>query len=119
MKDFYIPEGITDDFCYVVPGNGYYDLYNTNYLNSNQTYTYYRFYNSVDNDMYQTLTRTTGSYYGQELNAIQIEPKHNYIYRNDYKDIVVTSAVLIIGLVVLLNIITSMIKKGGVLSGLL
>lgn len=118
MKSFYIPKGITDDYCYIVPGNGYFDVYNTNYLNSNQTYTYYRFYNSVDSDMYQELSRTTG-YTGTSLNAIQVVPQHNYFYRQDYKDIVVTAAVLIIGIVVLVNIITSIIKKGGVLSGLL
>lgn len=118
MKNFYIPEGITDDFCYVVPGNGYYDLYNTNYLNSNTNYTYYRFYNSVDSDMYQVFNRSTGNYYGQELNAIQIQPKHNYIYRKDYPQILQSVFILTIGFILLINIFTSIIKKGGVLSGL-
>lgn len=93
-------------------------MYNTDFLNSNSNYTFYRFYNSVDVDMYQVMTRDTG-YYGGTLNAIQIQPQHNYIYRNDYDKILSSSFILIIGFVILVNIMTSIIKKGGVLSGLL
>lgn len=68
--------------------------------------------------MYQTLTRNT-NYTVTNLNAIQIEPKHDYIYRRDYPQILQSVFILTIGFVVLINIITSIIKKGGVLSGLL
>lgn len=111
MKNFYLPEGITDDFCYIVPGNGYYDVYNTDYLNSNSSYTYYRFYQSVDSDIYQTLVRNTG-YSSGSLNAIQIIPKHEYIYRVDYPEILQSVFILTIGFVVLFNIMTSFFRKG-------
>lgn len=108
---------IIDLSCLVI---GYYDLYNTNYLDANRTYTYYRFYDSVDQDMYIPLERSTSNYnYGYLANIIEIEPSHNYIYRKDYKDIVLTSAIIIIGIVCLINLITSIIRKGGLLSGLL
>lgn len=119
MKSFYVPKGITDDYCYIVPGNGYYDIYNTDYLNSNTNYTYYRFYDNVDSDIYQELIRSTSSYNYGTLNAIQVEPKHDYIYRKDYPQILQSVFILTIGFVVLFNIMTSFFRKGGVLSGLL
>lgn len=118
MKKLYVPEGITGDFKYIVPGNGYYDLYNTNYLSSNSIYTYYRFYNSVDSDIYQVLQRSTSYGYG-DLNAIEIVPTNNFIYRNDFTNICIVSFIFIFGIIVLFNIITSFIKKGGLLGGLI
>lgn len=119
MKDFYIPKGITDDYCYIVPGNGYYDIYNTNYLNSNTTYKYYRFYDSVDSDMYQELERQTSNYNYGYLSAIQVVPQHSYIYRKDYPSILNIVFIFTISIILLINIFTSVIRKGGVLSGLL
>lgn len=116
---FFIPEGITADYKYLVPSGDYYDLYNTNYLNANSTYTYYRFYNSIDQSMYTTNERTTSNYNYGYLNSIEIEPDNSYIYRKDYPQIVSTVFMLTIGLVVLVNIFTSLIKKGGVFSGLI
>lgn len=115
-KEFYIPEGITEDYKYIVPNGDYYDLYDTFYLENGQTYKFYRFYNNLEKDLFQEnyITPTTNT----TLNTIEIIPKNNYIYRQDYKDIIITSAILIIGLVILINILTSIIKRGGVLSGL-
>lgn len=116
---FYIPEGIADNYKYIVPSSDYYDVYNTNYLNANSTYTYYRFYNNVDQDMYVTLERTTSNYNYGYLSCVEIQPSHNYVYRKDYPSIVSTSAIIILGIVVLFNIITSIIRRGGLFSGLL
>lgn len=69
--------------------------------------------------MYQTLERTTSSYNYGSLNAIQVQPKHEYIYRKDYPAILQSVFILTIGFVVLFNIMTSFFRKGGVLSGLL
>lgn len=69
--------------------------------------------------MYQEMTRTTSNYNYGYLNSIQVNPKHDYIYRKDYPQIVQTVFILTIGFVVLFNIMTSFFKKGGVLSGLL
>lgn len=115
----YIPEGIAEQYKYIVPSSGYYDLYNTNYLQPNSSYIYYRFYDNLDQDAYITLERTTNNYNYGYLTCIETEVSHEYIYRNDYNEIVCTSAILILGIVVLFNIITSIIRKGGLFSGLL
>ena len=118
-NNFYVPEGIAGEYKYIVPSQDYYDIYNTNYLEPNQTYNYYRFYNNLDQDMYVILQRQTSQYNYGYLSCVEITPQHSYIYRKDYKDIVVSSAILIIGVICLFNIITSLIRKGGLLSGLL
>ena len=119
MKVFYIPKEITSDFKYIVPSNDYYDLYNTNILCAGQTYTYYRFYYDLEQDIYTTNQRQQSQYNDSWLNCVEIQPSSEYIYRKDYPDILFCSATLIIGIVILLNIITSLIKKGGIFSGLL
>lgn len=93
---------------------GYYDLYNTDTLISGQDYTYYRFYDNLEKDLYQELHKTATNYDSGLLSTIEIEPTSNYTARTDYHDIVLTSAILIIGLVILLNIVTSIIKRGGI-----
>lgn len=118
-KNFYIPEGIGNDFKYVVPSSDYYDVYNTNYLEANRDYMYYRFYNNQDQDNYVVLTRSTSNYNYGYLTCFEISPNSSYIYRKDYPQIVNTAFILTLGFVVLINIITSIIKKGGVLSGLI
>lgn len=69
--------------------------------------------------MFQTLERTTSNYNYGYINAIQVNPKHNYINRVDYPQILQSVFILTVGFVVLFNIMTSFFKKGGVLSGLL
>lgn len=119
MKNFYIPEGIAEDYCYIVPSNNYYDVYNTNYLNANSSYIFYRFYNNLDSDMYLPMERITNNYNYGSLECIQVNPMHSYIYRKDFSDICLTSFIIIFGIIVLFNIVTSIIKKGGLLSGLI
>ena len=116
---FYVPEGVPADYKFVVPSNDYYDIYNTDYLNANSTYTYYRFYNNLDQDMYVCLERNTSNYNYGYLNCVEIQPQSSYIYRKDYPQILSSVFILTLGFIVLLNILTSIIKKGGVFSGLL
>lgn len=118
MNNFYVPEGIGEDYIYIVPSNDYYDLYNTIVIEPNRSYTYYRFYYDLDNDLYTTNTRNGNNYNTQILNAITVQPTHNYIYRKDFADICIVSFIICFCIVLLLNIITSIFKKGGVLSGL-
>lgn len=68
--------------------------------------------------MYQVLERST-NYNTVNLNAIQVIPQNSYVYRKDYPQILQSVFILTIGFVVLINLMTSIIKKGGVLSGLL
>lgn len=62
--------------------------------------------------------QTTNYNYGY-LTSAEIEPTHDYIYRRDYPNILNIAFIFTLGFVVLINIITSIIKKGGVLSGLI
>lgn len=119
MSKFYIPDGIGNDYKYIVPSSNYYDLYNTNYLEPNQSYTYYRFYNNLDSDLYISMTRTTSQYNYGYIDTIQIEPDSSYIYRKDYPQILTIVFILTIGFVFLINLLTSCFKKGGVFNGLI
>ena len=119
MSKFYIPPGIGSDYKYVVPSGDYYDVYNTDYLENNRTYTYYRFYNSVDVDEFVTLTRSTSNYNYGYLTCFEIEPSSDYIYRRDYPSILNCVFIFTLCFVLLINILTSCVRKGGILSGLL
>lgn len=119
MKNFYIPEGIAGDYKFIVPSADYVDIYNTNYLQPNQTYTYYRLYNNLDNDLYQTRQTTTTQYNYGALNSIEIQPTNSYIYRKDYPQICFIVLIYVLAFCVLFNVFTSIVRKGGLLSGLL
>ena len=118
-KQFYIPEGISTDYKYIVPSNDYYDLYNTNYLQAGHNYTYYRFYYDLEQDLYTANNRTQSQYNDTYLNCIEINPSSDYIYRRDYPDILFCSSIIIIALVILFNLVTTLIRRNGVLSGLI
>lgn len=111
-NNFYVPEGITGDYKYIVPSNDYYDLYNTDYLQPNSSYNYYRFYNNLDQDMPILLNRTTSQYNYGSLTCVEITPQSSYIYRKDYPQIVSVVFILTLSFIILLNIMTSIIKKG-------
>ena len=118
MSKFYVPEGIGSDYKYVVPSANYYDIYDTPYLEPNRNYTYYRFYNSVDESYFVELERSTTNYNYGTLACFEIEPTNDYLYRRDYPQILQCVFMLTIGFVLLINIMTSCVRKGGVLSGL-
>lgn len=117
MKTFYIPENITEDYCYILPFGDYYELYNTNKLSTGQSITYYRFYNSLEKDLYTTHTEVSNI--DLELNTIQIIPSHSMLTRQDIPEIIFTTGSILLFIVIIINIITSMIKRGGIFSGLL
>lgn len=117
MTYFYLPNDIAEDYKYLVPSGDYYDLYDTDTLSANTNYRFYRFYKSVAQDYYLTEDITPTN--SVDLDCIEIMPTHDYVYRNDYKDIVNIVFVYVIGFIFLLNIFTSIIKKGGVLGGLI
>lgn len=122
IKDFYVPDSIPRDYKYIVPNNdgSFYDLYNTISLQPGEKVKYYRFHYELDDDMYQPYDRVNNDsvikYVGS---VIEINPVSNYWNRRDYPQILFCSTVIILAIVVILNIVTSLIKKGGVFSGLL
>lgn len=109
---------IPQDFIYADFNNYYIDLYNTNNFQPNSTYRYYRIYLYDNGFYYDTLTRTTSNYsYALEVTPVTVSNKISY--RRDIDSIWSMLFISIFGIVVLFNIITSMVRKGGVLGGLL
>lgn len=114
MDTIYIGD-ITTDYHYARFGSNYIDLFNTNQLVNNQTYTYYRIY--MYDNLFEYDTRTqSGSYYGETLQDVKVS--QNQVYRRDFGDICIIVTLMVGFGVWLLNLMTSIIRKGGVLGGL-
>lgn len=106
---------IPSDYHYATFGNGYIDLYNTPTLHNN-TYTRYRVFTNVNGFYYSVDTVNVGQYTTTYTTNINVSD--NYCYRFDFPNILfMTLAFTFIG-VWLLNLFTSLIRKGGVLGGL-
>lgn len=86
-------------------------------LTSGQEFTYYRFYYDLEKDLYTTNTEIALE--DTYLNTIEIIPSSSMLVRDDIPEIVFTSGSIILFIIILINIITSMVKRGGVFSGLL
>lgn len=115
MDKLYIGD-IPTEYSFARFGNGYIDLYNTQVLHNN-TYTYYRIYTN-DNGFYYSINNTTYNQYITEY-AQPIEVTTNVCYRTDFPNIMIMTFLFVLFGIFLFNIITSLIRKGGVLGGLL
>lgn len=109
---------IPQEFHFAQFNNYYIDLYDTNVLQANNTYTYYRIYLYDNQFMYEQLQRQIGSYY-QNTYLNQVRVTDNIRYRRDFPDIAQTIFLYILLFIFLVNLVTSSIKKGGMLGGLL
>lgn len=121
IKKLYIPDSIPSDYNFMIMSadGSYYDLYNTKYIENGQNVKFYRFYYNNDDDMYQNYDRTNNT--GNRLSVgseIRVELTNNFIYRRDFPNILFCSFIYIVIFVFIINITTSMIRKGGVLGGL-
>lgn len=104
------------DFKYAQFNNGYINLYNKPYGN-NETLPYYRIYTYTDDFYYSEGTQSFSSY--NTTYFTEIEVSNNWAYRRDFSDICLTSFIIFLFFFVFLfNIMTSFIRKGGVLGGL-
>lgn len=115
MDKIYIGN-IPTDYHYAVFGNYYIDLYDRQNL-SNGTFTYYRIYLYDNMFAYDLGVQTYSQYYN--VTAKDVEVTDNIRYRRDFPEIVQTIFLYCLLLIFLLNIVTSSIKKGGMLGGLL
>lgn len=114
MDTLYIGD-IPSEYHYALFNNGYIDLYNTDTLN-NGSYDFYRLYTNCGGFYYRHLTTT----YGQYNNTIaeNITTTDNICYRSDYINILSITLIFILIGMWLLNLFTSIIRKGGILGGL-
>lgn len=114
MDTLYIGD-IPQEYHYALFNNGYIDLYNTDALHNN-TYTYYRIYTNVGGFYYRIYQQTYNQYnttYAQDINV-----SNEVVYRRDFPSILfMTICFTLIG-IWLFNLITSLIRKGGLLGGL-
>lgn len=115
MDTLYIGD-IPQEFHYAIFNNGYIDLYNTDTLHNN-IYTRYRIFTNVKGFYYSVDSVQVGTF--QTNYATDINVTDKITYRQDFPSIVTVTFILAVFGVWLLNIITSMVRKGGVLGGLL
>ena len=113
MDTVYIGD-ISPEYHYARFGNYYIDLFNTNHLNNNQTYTYYRVY--LYDNLFEYDVRSQTGYYYETLQDVSVSSSK--VYRRDFTDVCITVALMVGFGVWLLNLMTSIIFKGGVLGGL-
>lgn len=107
---------IPQEYHYALFNNGYIDLYNTPNL-TNGTYNFYRVYTNAGGFYYRFLS-TTYSQYNTTF-AQEISVTNNNCYRQDFPDICLVTFFIVFFTVFLFNILTSIIRKGGALGGLL
>lgn len=114
MDTLYIGD-IPSDYHYAIFNNGYIDLYNTNVLH-NGTYTRYRIYTNAGGFFYSVDNVNVGQYTTTYTTNINTSDKP--VYRFDFVDIMTMTLIFAVFGVWLFNIITSLIRKGGLLGGL-
>lgn len=107
---------IPKEYHYALINSGYIDLYNTDTLHNN-TYTFYRVYTNLGGFYYRTYEQHYGDNritYAQNINV-----SDKIVYRQDFDKIVFLVFVFAVFGVWLFNLLTSSIRKGGLLGGLL
>lgn len=106
---------IPSEYHYAIFNNGYIDLYNSNTLHNN-IYTRYRVYTNCDGFYYSTDTVQIGNY--TTTYTTDIKTSDEIVYRQDFSSIVLVTFLIAFFGVWLLNLFTSLIRKGGLLGGL-
>lgn len=114
MKDtIYIGDDISSDYCYARYGDNYIDLFKNEHLENNTDF--YRIYLYNNTFQYEHIFDSfTGN---TVLNFVNVS--NDFHYRRDFPSIVFVGLVYCMIIIVLLNLVTSIFKKGGVFSGLL
>lgn len=115
MDTLYIGD-IPQAYHYALFNNGYIDLYNTSVLHNN-TYTFYRVYTNSGGFFYRIYEQSYSQYNTTYTQNINVSDK--IVYRQDFDKIVVLVFIFAIFGVWLFNLLTSSIRKGGLLGGLL
>lgn len=116
MAKLYVPKEIPKEYNYL--GNitdTYYDLYNKSNI-QNSTSDFYRVYYNINPDLYTH----NEDYYGEIFNTNfqQVDTSSSILNHPNNLSIFGVAFIVLFTIVFILNIVTSIIKKGGLLGGL-
>lgn len=114
MDKIYIGD-IPKEYCYARFSDGHIDLFKNQQLTGFQDF--YRVYMYDNLFQYEHLSQNFNQY--NETTAVQVQVTDDWYFRRDMPSIMFMSVVQICIIVILFNIVTSVFKKGGLLSGLL
>lgn len=115
MDKLYIGD-IPSSYHFARFGNGYIDLYDSQVLHNN-SYTYYRIYTNNNGFYYSTNSANYSSFVTEYTTPIDVTD--NIQYRTDFPNIMIMTLIFVLFGLFLFNIVTSLIRKGGLLGGLL
>lgn len=107
---------IPKNFKYARFNSNYVDLFNTDFLHSNN-YDYYRIYFTKYGFYYEKLNTTVSQY--QTFTLQELDVTDNVCYRQDFSQICQVTFIIVFFAIFLFNIFTSVVRKGGLLGGLL
>lgn len=117
MARIYVPDSVPSSYKYITNiTNTYFDIYNVSNT-SNTSGVFYRVYYGLDDDIIEQRTFNNSAYGG--TNTILIDRTNDFLARHYSSNIVSTSFFIIIFIVFLANLMTSIIRKGGVFGDLL
>ena len=114
MDILYIGD-IPKEFHYAIFSDNHVDLYNQN-IAQNIDLPYYRIYYNSPNFVYSRGISHFGSYNATTFQNIEVTDK--WYYRKDCLNILLFTCIIFVATIWLVNLFTSIFKKGGLLSGL-
>ena len=115
MDSLYVGD-IPLDYKYAVFSDGYITLYNQPSAN-NETLNYYRVYTTNNGFYYSTGITDFGRYTTAFFTPINTT--NNWLFRSDIDKIFTVVFIIAFMFIFVFNIATSIVKKGGLLGGLL
>lgn len=116
MDTLYIGD-IPEEYHYAVFNDNSIDLYNTSELINNQTYNFYRIYTNYNECFFYEYKKNI-PYINSNQELVELQVTSDYKYRPDIDKICITTGSVILIILLCLNLMTSLIRKGGILGGL-
>ena len=109
---------IPKEFCYFLATPTGYKLYNTNNFVEGEVYEYYEFFTTITSNTY-VHAWDSPSNISQSVQAVKVEVTNDIFCRSDIHEIIGTTFIFVLGFIFLINIITSIVRRNGLLGGLL
>lgn len=115
-KKLFVPEEIPEEFIYIGNiTNSYFDLYDRSNIQGSSG-TYYRVFYALEPSYWQAYSYQSSQYNQTSYQAI--ERTDSFLARPDNYKIVTCGFCIIFLFIFLINLVTTLIKKGGILGGL-